>query len=905
MIKHRLHPTLLAALCGFLALSGLARAEDYATTTFAGTALVAGSADGTPGTFNNPYGIAIDAAKNLYVSDTTNQTIRKISPSRVVTTLAGSAGVFGTTDGPGTSARFNFPIGLAVDASGNVYVADSKNSVIRKITPAGVVSTYAGTALQYGSADGPAASARFFIPCGVAVDSAGVVYVADTGNHVIRKITTDGVVSTLAGSAQQSGTTNGTGAGARFNLPWGIALDRSGGLFVSDSGSNTIRRVSSAGVVTTFAGVAGSSGAQDGAGVTARFNLPRGISVDAAGNLFVADTGNNTLRLVSAAGIVSTPAGNPGVSGAVDSVGVTALFYDPMDVVTDGTAVYVVDSSNNLIRRGVPASSAPLPVINIQPVEQEISVGQSLTFRVSATGSALTYQWLRNGQAIAGATNSTYVISSARSEDSASYRVRIAGAGGSVDSQPGNLTVTPLSSGPIIITARPIGLHVITGQSAAFSVTATGPNLRYQWLKNGVAINGATTSTFQIAAAQPADAGDYAVRLTSDATTETAFAKLVVTSGGTSGLAISAQPLSQTVKLGDRVTLSVTATANSSVTYQWFKNDTAIPGATASTYVIPSVQESDLGAYVVRVGAGGDTATSAAGIISSEVVIPPPPPPPPPGPTSRLVNLSILTSLSGAGDSFTMGYVVGGSGTSGSKPILIRAAGPTLGAAPFNIGGALADPKLELFAGTTKTSENDNWGGSAALSSAFASVGAFAYVSPTSLDAAAVANIAPGDNSVRVTAANNGSGLVIAELYDSTPFDSLTASSPRLVNVSVLKQLGTGLTAGFVIDGTSTKKVLIRAVGPTIGAAPFNVPGAVADPQLTLFSGQTSIGSNDNWGGTAELTAAFAQVGAFALPAGSRDAAVLATLSPGSYTVQVSGVGGTTGTAIVEVYEVP
>jgi hypothetical protein len=212
---------------------------------------------------------------------------------------------------------------------------------------------------------------------------------------------------------------------------------------------------------------------------------------------------------------------------------------------------------------------------------------------------------------------------------------------------------------------------------------------------------------------------------------------------------------------------------------------------------------------------------------------------------------------------------------------------------------------LELMAGPTTTSENDNWGGSANSSTAFASVGAFGYVNATSLDAASLASIGAGDNSVRVSAAGNGTGTVIAELYDTASFTSMTTTTPRLVNVSVLKHLGTGLTAGFVIDGTAAKRVLIRAVGPTIGAAPFNVPGAVADPQLTLFSGQTSIAANDNWGGTAELTAAFGQVGAFALPAASRDAALLATLQPGSYTVQVGGVGGTSGVAIVEVYEVP
>ncbi|WP_414660826.1 lamin tail domain-containing protein [Horticoccus sp. 23ND18S-11] len=273
--------------------------------------------------------------------------------------------------------------------------------------------------------------------------------------------------------------------------------------------------------------------------------------------------------------------------------------------------------------------------------------------------------------------------------------------------------------------------------------------------------------------------------------------------------------------------------------------------------------------------------------------------------TARLTNLSILTSIATAGDNFTMGYVVGGAGTSGTKPILIRAAGPTLGAAPFNIGGSLGDPKLETYAGSTKTGENDNWGGTTTLSNAFAAVGAFAYFSPASLDAAVLASIAAGDNSVRVSASGNGTGTVIAELYDSTASTAMTATTPRLVNVSVLKALGTGLTVGFVIDGAGAKKVLIRAVGPTIGAAPFNVAGAVADPQLQLFSGQTVIGGNDNWGGTAELTAAFTQVGAFALPATSRDAAIVATLQPGSYTVQVSGVAGTTGVAIVEVYDVP
>jgi hypothetical protein len=278
-------------------------------------------------------------------------------------------------------------------------------------------------------------------------------------------------------------------------------------------------------------------------------------------------------------------------------------------------------------------------------------------------------------------------------------------------------------------------------------------------------------------------------------------------------------------------------------------------------------------------------------------------PPPVGGPTARLINLSILTDVAAAGDAFTMGYVVGGSGTTGTKQILIRAAGPSL--TQLGVTGVLADPKLEIYAGPTKTGENDNWGGTSALVTASSAVGAFPFSSPTSLDAAVLASIAAGDNSVRVSANGSGTGTVIAELYDSTSEQNFTGRTPRLVNVSVLKHLGAGLTVGFVINGTGAKTVLIRGVGPTIGGAPFNVPGVVANPQLTLYSGQTVVNSNDDWGGTAALTAAFNQVGAFMLPAGSRDAALLATLQPGNYTVQVIGVGNTTGVGIVEVYEVP
>jgi len=269
----------------------------------------------------------------------------------------------------------------------------------------------------------------------------------------------------------------------------------------------------------------------------------------------------------------------------------------------------------------------------------------------------------------------------------------------------------------------------------------------------------------------------------------------------------------------------------------------------------------------------------------------------------RLINLSVLSDLTTPDDSFTLGYVVGGVGASGAKPVVLRAAGPSLGA--LGVAGTLADPQLETFAGSDRTGRNDNWGGSPALAAALANVGAFAYTGPASLDAAIATSLTTRDNSVQISSANRGTGKVIAEIYDATPAASFTTTTPRLLNVSVRKHLGPGLTAGFVLGGPAPTKILIRAVGP--GLAAFGVPDTVVDPQLTLFNDKSvKIAENNDWLGTVELTAAFASVGAFALPAAtSKDAALVIQLAPGSYTVQVTGTANTTGVALVEIYEVP
>ena len=323
-------------------------------TTLAGTADARGSADGTGAAarLDFPTSVAVDRDGNLYVTEAFDSTIRKITPAGVVTTLAGTAGVPGPVDGTGAAARFGIPEGVAVDGAGNVYVADLGNGTVRKVTSVGVVTTLTGTASLAGFVDGTGAAARFAFPAGAAVDSAGNVHVADTANGTVRTITPDGVVTTLAGTAGVSGSADGTGAAARFDQPSGVALDATGNVYVADAVNATLRKVTPDGVVTTLAGTAGLSGGADGTGAAARFNWPRGVAVDGAGNLYVADFGNQTVRKVTPDGVVTTLAGTAGMAGDADGTGAAARFNGPAGVAVDRAGnLYVADSLNHTIRK--------------------------------------------------------------------------------------------------------------------------------------------------------------------------------------------------------------------------------------------------------------------------------------------------------------------------------------------------------------------------------------------------------------------------------------------------------------------------------------------------------------------------------------------------------------------------
>jgi len=387
--------------------------------TLAGVAGSAGSTDGTGSIvrFNNPTGVSLDSAGNVFVADYSNHTIRKVTSAGVVTTLAGTAGSPGAIDATGSVVRFNYPSGVSVDTAGNVFVADTGNHTIRKVTSAGVVTTLAGTAGSSGSTNATGSAARFYYPFGVSVDTAGNVFVADASNHTIRKVTSAGVVTTLAGTPGSAGSTNATGSAARFNYPYGLYVDTAGNVFVADTGNHTIRKVTSAGVVTTLAGTAGSSGSTDATGSAARFFNPYGVSVDTAGNVFVADTDNHTIRKVTSAGVVTTEAGLASNAGSNNGLGSAARFNYPYGLSVDAAGnVFVADFNSKTIRNSV--SSAPATVTLSDLSKTYTGSAQAPTTTVSPSGLAIQLTYTGTAASLsAPVTAGSYVVTASVVDD--------------------------------------------------------------------------------------------------------------------------------------------------------------------------------------------------------------------------------------------------------------------------------------------------------------------------------------------------------------------------------------------------------------------------------------------------------------------------------------------------------
>lgn len=323
-------------------------------STLAGVPGHPGSQDGpaAQASFNHPEGVACDGAGNVYVSDTGNHIIRCISPKGKVSTLAGTPGQLGTNDGKGAEAHFNKPTGLALDAKGTLWISDTGNHTIRALDGKGRVTTSLGLSGQKGCQNGLAAMATFNEPRGLAFDTQGNLFIADRKNHVIRKRTPAGEVSTFAGDPERTRISDGPAASAGFNDPLSISFDPSGNMLVADSLTDSLRRISPAGEVMTMAGAWGHPGNQDGKGREARFDHPSGVAVDAQGRCWVADSENHVIRWVDAQGQVRTGAGLPRLKGSQDGQGTAARFFSPCGMArTSSGEILVADSGNHIIRK--------------------------------------------------------------------------------------------------------------------------------------------------------------------------------------------------------------------------------------------------------------------------------------------------------------------------------------------------------------------------------------------------------------------------------------------------------------------------------------------------------------------------------------------------------------------------
>ena len=576
------------------------------------------------------------------------------------------------------------------------------------------------------------------------------------------------------------------------------------------------------------------------------------------------------------------------------------------------------------------ASGQVAPVFTTQPISQTGAVGGSVTFTVAATGAApLTFQWFKDGIAVAGSTGSSLTISGVKLSDGGSYQAaarnvatRISAVSGGGDhtmyvktggtlwamgynlfGQLGDGTKTHRSSAVQVATSV---ASVAAGRVHTMYVETDGTLWAMGYKVNGQLGDGKDanlefrSTPVQVATgvASVAAGADHTMYVKTDGTLwamgYNLFGRLgdgTITNRSTAvniykGLlsdaatlafvpAIATQLSSSTVISGGAASFSVVATGTSPLAYQWKKDGSSISGATSSTYTIASTKTADAGSYTVVVTNSAGSVTSNSTVLT--IIAP------------RLYSLAVRTALE-AKQILIVGFTMSG----GAKNVLLRAAGPTLGA--FGVPETMVDPKLDLYSGSTLITSNDNWGGSPSLAATFTSAGAFAYASVTSLDAASVASI-DGGRTAHVY--GPAAGAVLVEGYDVGSGDA-----QRFTSLSARNRVGTGaniLIAGFSLSGEGKRNLLIRAVGPTLGV--FGVPSVLSDPKLEIYQGSTKIGENDNWAAT--LSTTFSSVGAFGLTAGSKDAAITVSLPAGGYTVQVSGADGGVGEALVEIYELP
>ncbi|MEN3371362.1 MAG: hypothetical protein V7609_3505 [Verrucomicrobiota bacterium] len=914
--------------------------ERYRFTTFAGNPPSRGSADGTGSAarFSSPTGNAVDGAGNIYIADTSNYTIRKITPVGVVTTVAGLAGVSGFANGNGSAARFSSLGGIAVDSAGNLYVTD--NYTIRKITPSRDVSTLTGLPGQPGSADGPPGTAQFGYLVGMAIDKTGNLYTTDW-NATIRKTDPTGVVTTIAGSPGEHGSNDGTGTAARFSVLAGIAIDSSGNLFVADGLlNNTIRRITPAGVVTTFAGTPGSVGNEDGTGNNARFYSPNGVGIDSAGNLYIgdgfyanirkitpaavvttlahmggrpagvstdsagniyaSDSLNHIIRKLTSSGDVTTLAGLADSPGSADGTGFAVRFTLPTAVAKDAAGnIYVADGANSTIRKITPDGT--------------VSTFAGWPQRVgTADGIGSAAQFARPAGIVIDSHGNLFVSDSGFYPYSAGQSLRKITPAGMVTTVatgfnwPGSIAIDGADN-IYLAEAGANKIRKITLDGVVTTVAGSGTR--------GFTDGTGTLATFfgpGAVAATPdgtlyvADSGNQAIRQITPAGEVTTLAGSMIR-GSADGIGSAAHfylsntngcygycdvgprpvPASEitggiavdsagNVLVGDTLnhTIRKVTPAGVVTTIAGLAGSptTADGTGSAARFNKPNGLFVDSAGYVYVADTGNCTIRVGE-----------------PTAVAQSQNISSRSRVQASDGALIAGFIVTGSVP---KKVAVRALGPTL--ANFNVAGFLPDPTLELrdSAGGQLVA-NDNWMEAASA----AEVQAAGLAPANRVESAFVISLAPNQTYTAIVRGNGtDAGVALVEVYDLNP-----AADSLLANLSSRALVASGsdvMIGGFILAGGSgSDKVVVRALGPSL--AQFGISNPLPDPTLQLHNGNGAlVASNDDWKDSDQ--AGIQSTGL--APSHTFESAIVSALPPGNYTAIVAGKNADAGIGLVEIY---
>ena len=595
-------------------------------------------------------------------------------------------------------------------------------------------------------------------------------------------------------------------------------------------------------------------------------------------------------------------------------------------------------------------SEASPPVITRHPASTSVAAGQAVSLMIEVSGSpVLTYQWRRDGVALAGATTATLSLGAVSAASAGSYDVVVANSAGNVTSRPAVVAVTAAAVAPAI-TAQPVSQTVRPGATATFVVAATGSApLAYEWRRDGVPVPGATEATLLLPAVYATSAGGFSVVVSNSAGSVTSSSATLTVSSAAAAPVITIQPVSQAVAAGGSATLSVVATGTAPLAYQWRKDGAAIAGATRETFALLSFAASAAGSYTVVVSNSAGSVTSSPAVVSLAA--------------STGLDGAVFGTFAGDAGSFALWVradrtaVFLGFLRSGGRALLNRAAeigadgrfqfpleAAPAGGAVTGVSGVLsidgsitgtlagagiaisAPPRsasavTSAIAGYYAAGEPNG----SSVAHTIVGAGAESYVLVvTNSGAEAGRGNAGADGAITVTTGTstvagsvqreNATVVLSSQRLSGAPASFVGANDERrtvrekLLNISTRSDTtgaeGNALIAGFVIGGTTPKRVLVRAIGPSL--APFGVSGALPAARLELFRGQTSLAVSNDWGsasGASAVAAAAARLGAFALDAASRDAAVLVELSPGAYTAVMTGQGSAGGVGLVEVYD--